>query len=263
MNTVNLKLLINGIKEIGDQIKNWREDEELRDILDPISFTTKADQKASNLLKNLIQTIDKSAVIVSEEDSFFNANRKNPYWIIDPIDGTASWFDGFDGFVTQVAYIKNKEPIIGIIYAPVLDKMWHAVEGEGAFLNGRRITSNSNYDKGNNKLCLVDNYPNPRGISKKVFDSMSLSHYLESGSLGLKSVLVADGTVDIFIKDVIMRDWDIAPAYVIIKEVLGKMCDLNGSDIKFNEAYEKNNGLLVTRNSRVSRAVLDALNIGV
>ena len=44
---------------------------------------------------------------------------------------------------------------------------------------------------------------------------------------------------------------------------LGKMCDLNGSDIKFNEAYEKNNGLLVTRNSRVSRAVLDALNIGV
>lgn len=261
MNAINLQKLMNGIRKIGDKIRNWREDEELRNILDPISFTTKADYKASNLLKDLIQTLDKGAIIVSEEDSFFNANRKKPYWIIDPIDGTASWFNGFNGFVTQVAYIENEEPIIGIIYAPVLDKMWHGVKGQGAFLNSKRINCNS--DKANNKLSLVDNYPNPRGISKKVFDSMALSYYLESGSLGLKSVLVADGTADIFVKDVIVRDWDIAPAYVIIKEVSGKMCDLNGSDIKFSGAYEKNKGLLVTRNSQVAQAVIDTLNAEV
>jgi 3'(2'), 5'-bisphosphate nucleotidase len=260
MNSTNFQILINGIKEIGDQISDWRNDDELRSILDPISFKTKADYKASNLLKNLIQTVDKGAVIVSEEDSSFDTNRKKSYWIIDPIDGTASWFDGFSGFVTQVAYIVNEEPIIGIVYAPALGKMWHGVKGKGAFLNHKRIKCN--FDKTNDKLSLVDNYPNPRGIAKKVFESMALNCYLESGSLGLKSVLVADGTTDIFIKDVKIRDWDIAPAYVIIREVSGRMCDLNGSDIHFTGVYEKNNGLLVTRNLQVAQAVLDSLNMG-
>lgn len=256
---MDYKDIIKGIKLIGDSINIWRSDKNKRRVLDPIEFKTEADIKAHDLINKLILSVDKKAFIVSEEDIPAIKKKPNEYWLIDPIDGTASWFEGYDGFVTQVAYIVNNIPVFGVIYAPALDKIWWAESGKGAFLNGVKLNS-SNQSISKDNLKLIDNYPSPQHIAKKVSNMLGVTDYIESGSLGLKCALVADGSADIFVKDVIIRDWDIAPAFVILQEVGGFISDLKGEPIPFYGDHDKNNGLLVASTPQVGNLVVDFLN---
>jgi fructose-1,6-bisphosphatase/inositol monophosphatase family enzyme len=256
MNDKILNELEDGLVGIGDQIKSWRRDERFRSVLDPVEFKTQADIKANILIKNLLEKLDPKCKVISEEDGIFKKNRPKKYWLIDPIDGTASWFDGFDGFVTQIAYIENGVPYYGAVYAPCLKKLWTASINKGAHLNGKKMDRLKYVDRFN----LIDNYPEPRRVAKKIYNAINITKYIECGSLGLKSCMVADGTADIFVKDVIVRDWDIAPAAVILKEVGGVIKNFNGKDMKYMGKFEKTDGLIVTRDSNLFEMVLRVVN---
>jgi 3'(2'), 5'-bisphosphate nucleotidase len=256
MNSIVLSSLESGLKNIGDQIKLWREDDKYRSILEPTTFKTQADIKANALIKKLLEELDPGCVVISEEDSTFKNRRPKKYWLVDPIDGTASWFDGFDGFVTQLSYIKNDIPLYGVVYAPCLKKLWTALKGNGAYLNGERLDELKHIDR----LNLIDNYPEPQRAAKIIFNSMPVTKYIECGSFGLKACLVADGTADLFIKDVVFRDWDVAPANVILNEVGGILKDFTGGNIEYNGSFSKNNGLIASRDTDVYKKTRDVIS---
>jgi len=256
MNSIVISNLESGLINIGDQIKLWREDEKYRSILEPKAFKTQADIKANALIKKLLKELDPGCVVISEEDGTFENRRPKKYWLVDPIDGTASWFDGFDGFVTQLAYIKNDIPLYGAVYAPCLKKLWTALKGNGAYLNGERLDELKHIGR----LNLVDNYPEPQRAAKVIFKSMPVTKYIECGSLGLKACLVADGTADLFVKDVVIRDWDIAPAEVILLEVNAVIKDFDSKNIEYKAKFEKNNGLVIARDRTLLEATLHVIN---
>lgn len=256
MNQVVISNLESGLKNIGDQIKLWREDEKYLSILDPKAFKTQADINANALVKTLLEELDPGCVIISEEDVTFKNKRPEKYWLVDPIDGTASWFEGFEGFVTQLAYIENDVPLYGAVYAPCLKKIWTALKGHGAYLNGERLDTLKHIDR----LNLIDNYPDPQRVAKVIFESMSVTRYIECGSLGLKACLVADGTADLFVKDVVIRDWDIAPVEVILREVNAAIKDFDDRNIEYQGGFEKNNGLVVARDSGLLEVTLNTIN---
>ncbi|KDE41157.1 Inositol-1-monophosphatase [Nitrincola lacisaponensis] len=247
--------LVNGVKAIGDEINSWRSDAFFLQIREPKAFKTEADLRASALLNELIKRFKKNAVVISEEDAGFSDIRPDSYWLIDPIDGTASWYEGFPGFVTQICYIQKGIPEIGIIYAPALEKLWLGIVGKGAFLNGTRLEKRDGelFDSG---FVLVDNFPEPKRISKIIYDNFNVIRYIESGSLGLKSLLVADGTSDLFVKDVVIRDWDVAAASVILNELGCYISDLEGNPINYYGSHEKNKGLLVAANAKLANTII-------
>lgn len=252
--------LICEIRGIGDIINNWRSIEGYRKVRDQKLFKTEADHKASFLLKELILKFDSNSSIISEEDSSFSKKKINKYWLIDPIDGTSSWYEGYNGFVTQISYIENETPILGIIYAPALNEIWWGVRGQGGFHNGKML-SKPQIDF-TTKIKLIDNYPKPMGISKVLFEGLKFNiKYLESGSIGLKSVKIADGSANLFVKDVVFRDWDIAASYVLLKELDCHISDLYGNQIEFNGSHEKFDGLLVTSNYNLAYEVLKFIKI--
>jgi fructose-1,6-bisphosphatase/inositol monophosphatase family enzyme len=244
----------NSFISIGDEIADWRSQKSVREVLEPKKFKTVADKKAHDLICLLIQDTFGDVVILSEEEDIKEGKRPDKYWLIDPIDGTASWYDGFDGFVTQAAYIENDVSLYGIVYAPAMNKLWTAIKGQGAFLNGERLSS----FKESNRLYLIDNYPEPRRIAKKIVEKLPVDKYIECGSLGLKSCMVAAGVADLFVKDVIIRDWDIAPVLCIFEELNGFVTDLNGNKIELKGSFVKENGLVV---SRCSQLVTDIVNL--
>ena len=96
--------------EIGDQISAWRNDKSTKTIIEPKEFKTVADKKSHHLIHNLISATFGNVDILSEEEEIKTTDRPDKYWLIDPIDGTASWYDGYDGFVTQAAYIEHNIP---------------------------------------------------------------------------------------------------------------------------------------------------------
>ena len=125
---------------------------------------TKADIFAHNLLIEKLNMVEKLPVISEEDCKTHVIIRPKRYWLIDPIDGTRSLVEGFSGWVVQVALIENGYPVSSAIYAPDLDQLYVATIGHGAFLNGAKLTNK--YDK--DQIKLIDNYPMPRGIARKI-----------------------------------------------------------------------------------------------
>ncbi|MDX8549490.1 hypothetical protein KHC33_01440 [Methanospirillum sp. J.3.6.1-F.2.7.3] len=216
-------------------------------------YKAEADVIAHDLLSSELSKILAVPIISEEDIGSQQEKRPDMYWLIDPIDGTASFAGGYPGFVSQVALMKDGMPIVAIVYAPVLDKLFFATVGEGASLNGRPIKVNSSPS---DSLILVDNYPEPRGIAAKIFQLLPCKKYLESGSLGLKICLVAEGAADVFVKDVFVRDWDIAPAHLILNEAGGYLTQFSGKNFEYVGDYEKK-GLIVTSDHELLEKILN------
>jgi len=226
-------------KKIGNQIHSWQIKNTNKDFIDKQNFKLSADTASDNLIKSIIKKYFKKTPILSEENRY-NKTSKN-FWLIDPIDGTKSFYNNFKGFVSQACFISNGEPIYSVIYAPALKKIWTARLGLGAYLNGKKIklTENKIFVK------LIDNYPKPRGIAKLIMKKIKNCKYIESGSIGLKACLVADGTANLFVKDIDYKDWDIMPALLVNFEVGKIVCDFNGKLIKITKSLNKTKGLIV------------------
>lgn len=241
---------------VGERVLSWRGLPSAKKIHSIQDMKTEADRKAHELLREGLSALSLDFPIISEEDPFHDDCRSDAYWIIDPIDGTASWYEGYPGFVCQAAFIENDVPIFGVLHAPVLEKTWYALLGHGAWLNGKQLPA---IVQSNNRLVLVDNYPKPKRASLVVTKSLSVDEYVESGSIGLKCALVADGTADLFVKDVVVRDWDIAPAWVLLYEVGAHICLPDGGIYKFSGSYEKELGILVARDCALACRVVSVL----
>lgn len=74
---------------------------------------------------------------VSEDGQFILSD--DPTWIIDPVDGTLNFIHGYPQSCISVGLAINKECVVGIIYNPILDLLYTAKKGNGAFLNNKPI----------------------------------------------------------------------------------------------------------------------------
>jgi 3'(2'), 5'-bisphosphate nucleotidase len=194
-----------------------------------------ADREVHSYLINNIKRIKKDVPIVSEEDlSAIPASKVKAlkeFFIIDPIDGTASYIHGYKGYVTQMAFIKDGIPVFSIVYGPELDEMYTAVKGGGSYLNGQMV----NIEERVTPPIFIDNYPEPSVKIKKMMEYNPGSLYVECGSIGLKICRIAQGKADIFYKDVCLRDWDLIPPLLVLEEAGGSSITLQKEKIKYFE----------------------------
>ena len=241
------------LRDVGAVLLKMRAGGAVEGVWQGMQLKSEADLIAEGILFRGLALLTPGIQVVSEEDlGTHSKNRPPRYWIIDPIDGTASFCGGFSGYVTQMALMEGGRPILGAVYAPSFDLMYVAEEASGATVNGDRMTVNADDDS----LVLTDNYPEPRGIAKVLCEKLPCSGYLESGSIGLKICRVAEGKADVFVKDVVYRDWDIAPGNLILIEAGGMLTNLNGTQISYLEQYEKSDGMIAASSRRVIEGVM-------
>jgi len=246
--------VMNLVKRVGDNLLLWQQFNKNKSIINKKKFTTEADVMAHNMYIEELNKLNPNIQVISEENYNSKIRRENIYWLIDPIDGTRSWFEGFPGFVTQIALISNTKPVLGIIYSPSHNKLWHSIENSGAFLNKKKIS----IKKQNVSKVFVDNYPKPNKLILELMNKITPNKYLESGSLGLKAVYVCDGTADIFVKGTAVRDWDLAPALSIGSELGIQVATLNGIEYQLKGSIQKK-GLIFTRDYFLSEKIKNIL----
>ena len=114
-NITQLKVL-DLLYDVGKTIKSMQSDPAFRKILSIYGFKTGGDLKAHEMLVNGLHKITPYISVFSEETPHLIEERPSQYWLIDPIDGTSSWHDGFEGYVTKSGFI-HKELCIYIIMA--------------------------------------------------------------------------------------------------------------------------------------------------
>jgi 3'(2'), 5'-bisphosphate nucleotidase len=224
-----LALAIAAVEEAGQRLLAWRA--EGRFNAEQVGHTTKAevDRLAHDCLAQVLG-VSGYPVLSEEEPEAFEVARPARYWLIDPLDGTASFVGNYSGFVTQVAFMDGRCPVAAAVCAPALDLLYTAITGAGATANGRPLHTLPPV----NGIHLIDNYPEPRGIAARVHAGLPCGGYVESGSIGLKICRVADGTADLFVKDVPVRDWDLAAPHLVLNEAGGSMLRLDQNQFSYN-----------------------------
>ena len=89
------------------------------------SPVTEADLKANEIIVEQLLKLDRSIPCLSEESNENNnVFNEEVFWAVDPLDGTKEFINKTGDFTVNIGLIKNKKPIFGLVYAPMLDKIW-------------------------------------------------------------------------------------------------------------------------------------------
>ena len=238
------------VREVGESLQAWRKSGGAEGTWDGSQFHAKADQWAHQLFEVGLSKLPTRLPVVSEEDlSLTKTDGGNRYWLVDPIDGTASYAEGFAGYVTQIALMEKESPVLAVVFAPHYQDLFVAVKGDGAYRNGTRLPMASS-----SSLTLIDNYSTPRGVAADLYNELSFRRYVECGSIGLKICRVAEGTADVLLKPGQVRDWDLAAPHLILQEAGGCLLDGQGQDIEYG-ALRKRDGLIAAGEGDLARRV--------
>ncbi|MDA0566085.1 inositol monophosphatase [Streptomonospora sp. S1-112] len=232
------------VAEAGALLRAWRTDARATSgHWDGAQFKARADAMAHEELSGRLRRLAPGIPVLSEEDpAGLRDPRPDLYWLIDPLDGTASYAHGFPGYVTQAALVAGARPVLAAVCAPEWGVRYTAVRGGGAFAEGgapdgrRRLAAAPHPGPGAG--VLTDNTPRPTGIARAAYDRFGCTGYLESGSLGLKLCRVAEGRAHLFVKDVCVRDWDVAAPGLVLEEAGGALRRLDGTPFGFTGSFE-------------------------
>ena len=242
------------LKEVGATLLAMRAKGLVKGIWHSSQLKSEADLIAERMILDRLRDLSPGLPIVSEEDqASHDVNRFARYWLVDPIDGTASFCGGYSGFVTQIALMEGAHPVLGAVYSPALDIMYLAEQGSGATANGTKLSVSLKEEN----IILIDNYPEPQGIAQFLYEKLPCISYIESGSIGLKICRVADGQANLFVKNVKVKDWDLAPGQLVLSEAGGVLVDLHGKKISYNGSMEQSGGLIAA----ASQGIIDKVRM--
>ncbi|MGQ9474420.1 MAG: inositol monophosphatase family protein, partial [Candidatus Caldatribacteriaceae bacterium] len=103
-----------------------------------IDVVTEVDKEAQSIISQELARFFPADVVWGEESGYPLCDFSST-WVIDPIDGTSNYVHGLPFYAVSIAYFQDGQPSIGVIYAPVLEELFVAEKGKGAFLNGNPI----------------------------------------------------------------------------------------------------------------------------
>ena len=209
---------------------------------------TEADLKSNEIIKEILSKTEHH--ILSEEDKDDHTRlSKETIWIVDPLDGTSDFIDKTGEFTVMIALVKNKLPILGVIAWPTENTIFAAQKDQGAFrysdgewrkISVTKVTELSNCRAVGSRHHLSEK-------EKKFIEKLKIQNFTSIGS-SLKVGKISSGEAEAYITTTNkMKEWDSAASHCIISEAGGKMTDMNGDEITYNnEIVNHQNGILVT-----------------
>ncbi|MEO0872615.1 MAG: inositol monophosphatase family protein, partial [Pseudomonadota bacterium] len=115
---------------------------EMKGVDDPVTIV---DREVEAFLSEALTKLAPGVAVVGEEavaaDKAALSALSGQCWIIDPLDGTANFTEGKEPFGIIIALADAGQTVGGWIYDPNQDRLCHTRRGEGAFLNGERVTA--------------------------------------------------------------------------------------------------------------------------
>ena len=220
-----------------------------------INLVTEVDKISEEMITSTITTLFPDHDILAEE--FTDIDRGSDFrWIIDPLDGTTNYAHGYPYFCVSIALERLDTMIVGVIYDPMLDEVFVAEKGKGAFLNDREIhVSNT---RGIIKSLLATGFPydirEDRHNNLNYFNKMILKAQAirRAGSAALDLAYVAAGRFDGF-WELKLNPWDIAAGWLLVEEAGGTVTDMGGN------SYFLESPSILASNGRIHKEMMAVL----
>jgi len=222
-------------KNINVTSKNTRSD-----------LVTEVDIKCEEAIISAIKEVFPDHGALAEEKGEYAAASGNRRWIIDPLDGTVNYAHGFPVYCSSVALEADGEVVVGAVYDPVRDEMFHAFLGGGAWLNGKQIHASTTAQLGDSLLATGFPYTirtealnNLRQFSAFAMRAQAIRR---PGAAALDLCYVACGRLEGF-WEFHLKPWDMAAGALIVTEAGGTVSsDLGASFSVYKPAVVASNG---------------------
>ncbi len=224
-------------------------------------LVTEFDVAVEKYLKKRFSKKFKKFNIIAEESDNVNIEFNNSI-IIDPIDGTTNFVNGVPHTAISVGVYKNKKPYLAVVYNPILDELYTAKIGKGAYLNGKKlkVSTEDNFQKS----LIATGFPYTSGsdendlndVVKRIKDVLPLCQDLRRlGSASLDLCYVACGTYEGYY-EMNLRAWDVSAGILIVTEAGGKISNINGDEYTLFE-----DKFLVASNGKIHNEFIKNLNL--
>lgn len=214
----------------------------------PIDLVTEVDHACeAHIVETLARERPEDAILAEEGRGEDRAEARFR-WVIDPLDGTTNFAHGYPHFAVSIGVEERDALLLGVVYDPMLDELYHAIAGGGAFLNGDRlhvsaekqldrslVATGFSYDKA---VSEDDNLAEVRVALKAVRDLR------RGGSAALDLCYVAAGRLDGYWEHKLQR-WDVAAGGLIVREAGGRVTDREaGEGWRSGRALVSSNGAI-------------------
>jgi myo-inositol-1(or 4)-monophosphatase len=197
----------------------------------PQDYLTEVDGETEAFIaERLIQVFPMDGFI-GEASSARPAGEGGAVWVVDPIDGTANFARGVPHFCVSIACVAGARVEVGVIYNPMLDELFAARRGGGAWLNGAPMSPSRASSLAD---CSVEVGWNSRAgyaqyvdLLRRVASTGASPSRTGSGALAI--AYVAAGRLDGFVEHHI-NAWDCLAGILLVSESGGYVSDFLKGD---------------------------------
>lgn len=195
-------------------------------------FVTRMDRESETLVTGYLRERFPEHEIMAEEGSPELAEAEYR-WVVDPLDGTTNFIHGVPTFAVSIGLEGPEGLLVGVVFEPIRDEMFHARRGAGAFLNGRRIRCSA--PEGPGTALIATGFPfrelSRLGEYLEAFEAFvrSTAGLRRAGSAAIDLAYTACGRYDGF-WEVGLSRWDVAAGTLLVREAGGTVTDVVGGD---------------------------------
>ena len=235
-----LNVVVSAVRKAGRRLlRDFGEVEQLQvSMKGPGDFVSQADLRAEQTLREDLSKARPNFAFLMEESGAHGDKDWEWRWVVDPLDGTTNFLHGIPHWAISVGIEKRiaedkTEIVAGVIYNPVVDELFWAEKGMGAFLNDKRLRVSGRREM--NTALFATGIPFAATPRKAEFAHAlvrlmpQVSGIRRFGSAALDLAWTAAGRYDGY-WELGIQKWDIAAGLVMVREAGGTVTSPDGGD---------------------------------
>ena len=212
-----------------------------------IDLVTEVDRESESLIVDILRSAFPESDIIAEENDY-GERKSDIAWIIDPLDGTTNFAHRLPWFCVSIALEVEGEIAAAALYHPCMNEMFTATIGNGAFLNGVRLSVSRNAAL--RSCILASGFPydrtwdNENNLSLYSTFTMATQGVRRFGAAALDLAYVAAGRMDGF-WECKLKPWDVAAGKLLVEEAGGRVTNYSGDRYSvYDHRIVASNGVL-------------------
>ena len=230
-----LNIMVQAATKAGRSLtRDFGEVENLQvSVKGPADFVSNADKQAEKIVFEELQKARPTYSFLMEEGGEVTGTDGQHRWIIDPLDGTTNFLHGVPMFAVAIALERAGEIVASVIFNPIMDELFTAEKGGGAWLNDRKRLRVAN--RKHLSEALVVTGVNSQGRSLDFLQLKQLGQVVpavsgirRTGSASTDLAWLAAGRFDAY-WEAGLKPWDVAPGWLLLREAGGTMSDFSGT----------------------------------
>ena len=225
---------------------------------------TQADKAANELIVNaLSREFPDDGILAEESVDTERRLSKRRVWMVDPLDGTSGFIARDGDFAVQIGLAVDGRAVVGVVYQPLPDILYRAVEGGGAWVERKgfeteRARVSAHKELAQMRLAASRNHRSPR--MDRVMRALGIEEEVQRGSVGIKVGLIIEQQCDLYVHlSPRTKQWDTCAPEIILTEAGGRFTDLFGVPYIYNDPEIQNRNGLIASNGAAHERIVENL----